>query len=568
MERSELAERIKEFYDLESLKSITNTYFQVEGTGFIKKSEFAELIAAKIDDGSIKNIFQQFGKAKQELFKDVLESEIAGVRELYRRYDIQITDSVMEEKFSFNYSKTKIYPEYAFFKYEQPGHWEKESAGIVYINGALAKVMREKIFGEEHKKRITSKEPGAKTIFAYEGNPFMFFKNIYDYYSTLSYIQKEKMLKNDLKDFKEYLEIEEFYEKRGEYPYVRSTIITSFLNTIEWNKFGKIESEEDVERFFLEIFSGKNLYKDEKYSFLNSMLKHVKGFQAVWEENENIPNAMGIIKDGVVACSGKWADIDEVVKILRQNEIAKTVISYENGSNYIYVNSKDYGRLRVVGRKLYDDSVVKAFVKNIILLMGALGFAQINYDEIEDESIYGIGEGVSCFKLSSAGEYILGIKEKGTVAVSNQPKLEIAENRRIITIVGEAPAEKMILDRCGEKIGDDTYYISFYSLTKECKKRSEVEEKLELLREKIMPFPTGIWEEFFRESYKKIIASQEEKYRVFKINEYHMAKIFAEDHELSSMVIKAEGMRVAVKEDDIPKVRNRLREKGYFWETE
>ena len=130
MERSELAERIKEFYDLESLKSITNTYFQVEGTGFIKKSEFAELIAAKIDDGSIKNIFQQFGKAKQELFKDVLESEIAGVRELYRRYDIQITDSVMEEKFSFNYSKTKIYPEYAFFKYEQPGHWEKESAGI------------------------------------------------------------------------------------------------------------------------------------------------------------------------------------------------------------------------------------------------------------------------------------------------------------------------------------------------------------------------------------------------------------------------------------------------------
>ena len=63
MERSELAERIKEFYDLESLKSITNTYFQVEGTGFIKKSEFAELIAAKIDDGSIKNIFQQFGKA-------------------------------------------------------------------------------------------------------------------------------------------------------------------------------------------------------------------------------------------------------------------------------------------------------------------------------------------------------------------------------------------------------------------------------------------------------------------------------------------------------------------------
>ncbi len=126
----------------------------------------------------------------------------------------------------------------------------------------------------------------------------------------------------------------------------------------------------------------------------------------------------------------------------------------------------------------------------------------------------------------------------------------------------------MILDRCGEKIGDDTYYISFYSLTKECKTRSEVEEKLELLREKIIASPTGIWEEFFRESYKKIIASQEEKYRIFKINEYHMAKIFAEDHEISSMVIKAEGMRVAVKEEDIQKIRNRLREKGYFWETE
>ena len=51
------------------------------------------------------------------------------------------------------------------------------------------------------------------------------------------------MLKNDLKDFREYLDIEEFYEKRGEFPYLRSSIITSFLNSIEWNKAIKSESE-------------------------------------------------------------------------------------------------------------------------------------------------------------------------------------------------------------------------------------------------------------------------------------------------------------------------------------
>ena len=567
MEKIEAIEKIKEFYDLESLKNIVNSYFEEEGKDFIKKSEFAELIAGKIYDGSIKKIFEGFGKAKQELFKECLEYEIAGVREMYRKYNIQITDSVMEEKFSFNYSKTKIYPEYSFFKYEQPGHWEKESAGIIYIDGKIAKILRSYIFGEK-KQEIYYKEPSAKYLFSNTGSSFQFLKRVYDYYSTLNYSQKEKMLKNDLKDFREYLDIEEFYEKRGEFPYLRSSIITSFLNSIEWNKAIKIESEESAAQFFIEFINGKNIFKEETYVFLQSISKHLKGLQSIWEESEDIVLALKLFKEGLILTSGKWVSADEFIKILRQSGIGACLISYDTGSNYMYINSKDYGRLRIVGRKLYDDTVIKAFIKNFLFLFAAFGLVQVNYDDIEDETIFGTAQGLRSFKLTNSGEYILGICEKTTVEEDSSPKLEFAETRRVITLLSDAPAEKMILDRCGEKIADDTYYISFYTLTKDCKKIEEVEEKLMMLQEKIVINPTGIWEEFFRESRTKIIASQEEIYRVFKIENIELAKLFITDIILKELIIKAEGQRIAVKNDDIVKVRNRVREKGYFWEVD
>ena len=45
----------------------------------------------------------------------------------------------------------------------------------------------------------------------------------------MSQAQREKLLKNDVKEFRDYLEIEELYDKRSEHSLMRSTIILSFL---------------------------------------------------------------------------------------------------------------------------------------------------------------------------------------------------------------------------------------------------------------------------------------------------------------------------------------------------
>ena len=127
----------------------------------------------------------------------------------------------------------------------------------------------------------------------------------------------------------------------------------------------------------------------------------------------------------------------------------------------------------------------------------------------------------------------------------------------------------MVLDKCGEKIGDDSYYISFTTITKDCKSRLELEEKAELLREKIMPNPEGIWREFFDSLLSKIVFFEEEhSYRVFKIKNIKTAELFAKDHIIKELCIKAEGMRVIIERENVIKIKNRMRELGYFWELQ
>lgn len=566
MDKANLIEKIKEFYDYESLKNIGNIYFTQECLNAEKKSDFAAVYADYITDKEkFKLFFNSLDEKKKEILKETIIVELKGVEEIYAKYETSVTNFAINEKFTFNYTKGKILPEYSFFKYEPPGYWDKESAGIVYIDSTIACAIRENFGAAEVK--IPSEEVTAKSIFSFDGDFFNFFRKICSYYMTMSQTQKEKLLKNDVKEFRDYLEIDELYDKRSENSLMRSTIILSFLNCVEWSKEKVPETDEEITDFFRRFFESKIEYRNEKFSVMQNMAKHIRGFNSIWEGNEKIDKIIAGIKEILILNRGKWISSVSAYQLIRKLGYREDIINYETTCNYLYVNSKDYGKLKIMNRKLYEDVIMHSFLNNILLMLGAFGIISIGYDEPLEETFYGIGSGVKFIKTREAGEYILGIKDSITVQEEQKTKIEADLDRKIVLVKGDAPAERMVLDRCGERIGEDSYYISFTTITKDCKTRIELEEKAELLREKIIPNPEGVWREFFDSLLTKIVSFEEENsYRVFKIKNIKTAEFFAKDHVIKELCIKAEGMRVLIEKENICKIKSRMRELGCFWE--
>ncbi len=566
MDKANLIEKIKEFYDYESLKNIGNIYFPEECATAEKKSDFAAVYADYITDKEkFKKFYESFDEKKREIFKEVVMAELKGVEEVYSKYETSVTNFTINEKFTFNYTKGRILPEYSFFKYEPPGYWDKECAGVIYIDSAIACAIRENF--EEFNGKVPSEEVNSKSVFSFEGDFFNFFRKTCSYYMTMSQTQKEKMLKNDVKEFRDYLEIDELYDKRSDYSLIRSTIILSFLNAVDWTKEKMPESDEEITEFFRKFFESKIEYKGEKFSFMQHMAKHIRGFNSVWDGNEKIDKIIYGIKEILITNRGRWIGTDTAYHLIRRLGYREDIINYEITCNYLYVNSKDYGKLKIMNRKLYEETIMFPFINNIFLMLGAFGIISIGYDEPLEETFYGIGSGVKFVRIREAGEYILGIKESITAQAEQQTKIEADRDRRVVVVNGEAPAERMVLDKCGEKIGEDSYYISFTTMTKDCKNRVELEEKAELLREKIMPNPEGIWIDFFDNLLKKVVSFEEEKnYRIFKINSLKNAELFAKDHVIKELCIKAEGLRIIIESENVVKIKARMRELGYFWE--
>ena len=77
MDKAMLIEKIKEFYDYESLKNIGNIYFPEECKTAEKKSDFAAVYAEYITDREkFKKFFGEFDEKKKEIFKECVTAEI------------------------------------------------------------------------------------------------------------------------------------------------------------------------------------------------------------------------------------------------------------------------------------------------------------------------------------------------------------------------------------------------------------------------------------------------------------------------------------------------------------
>jgi len=104
------------------------------------------------------------------------------------------------------------------------------------------------------------------------------------------------------------------------------------------------------------------------------------------------------------------------------------------------------------------------------------------------------------------------------------------------------------------------------SLLGGCRSREDIEERIRLFRRVVSATPPPIWEGFFERTLARIAPlNLESDYLVLKVSpDEEIRRLLASDPVLREIVLKVEGLRIAVRQCDLTKLAKRLEQFGYL----
>ncbi len=110
------------------------------------------------------------------------------------------------------------------------------------------------------------------------------------------------------------------------------------------------------------------------------------------------------------------------------------------------------------------------------------------------------------------------------------------------------------------------YRMTPKSLLGGCAGREDIEERIRFFRRVVSAAPPANWESFFERVLARIAPlNLEPDYLVLKLNaDEEIRRLFASDPVLREMVLKVEGLRIAVRRADLKKLAKRLEQFGYL----
>lgn len=229
-----------------------------------------------------------------------------------------------------------------------------------------------------------------------------------------------------------------------------------------------------------------------------------------------------------------------------------------------------YGRV-VTNFELIGDPLLKGFA----FLLAALGFAEIAYDTPTAEryrtrrrAYLTPFDGLRAVRLTPLGEYVLGLRKSIDMASVEPARavIELDDVRLLATCHRVDALTALALGQFMEKVTDVHYRMTHKSLLGGCSTRPDLEARIRLFRRVVCEQPPPIWERFMAKALASIAPIQAEpEWLVLKLAEdEELRHHLATDPELRGMTLKVEGLRIAVRRNDLRKLTRRLERFGYL----
>jgi len=460
----------------------------------------------------------------------------------------------------------------------QYNYFSGKYAGYIYLDDRLRKILK-RYFPMPQWAILKSLAEIPDTPFAYsDNNQFAYQVDIFLEFLRQGNIQYAKttgkVLKSSLKKFKKYFHIKEFFsEERKDLAYHCSDLIINFLIQAKHKSFD-LKNVKAIKRLLVDYFIFNNF---KNFSFLD-ILYHISNYyQASRSLEPRIRESFfKLLKE---LGNHQWISAENLLMHLKSNYEEYQFPPKQEIANSLYLDiameNFHYGfRGGTINHEVFDDVFFVPLVKAMFFLFGALGLVQLAYDypknekyRLRDRAYLSPFDGLKYVKLSDFGKYVVGISESCDLKIDEQPTRVVLDERRlIVTLEGNGRLERLILDQFAEPISKNYYKITPQSFFKNCLSKNDIKKNIAIFKDRLTSELPPIWDEFFEAMENKINPLQyRENLKVFKIKvNKELISLIANDKILKDNVLKVEDYHIAIEEQNLNKVKKRLREYGFF----
>jgi hypothetical protein len=230
--------------------------------------------------------------------------------------------------------------------------------------------------------------------------------------------------------------------------------------------------------------------------------------------------------------------------------------------------------VRVSGHNVFE-LVSEPLLKGYAFLMATFGLTEIAYAapthaiyRRTKEAYLTPFDNLAFVRLTPLGEFVFRRRDtyEVTSPVQTRSSLILDQTRLLATCRNADPLTELSLGQFFEELAPGRYRMTPKSLLGGCRSREDIEERIRLFRRVVSATPPPIWEGFFERTLARIAPlNVESDYLVLKVSpDEEIRRLLASDPVLREIVLKVEGLRIAVRQCDLTKLAKRLEQFGYL----
>ncbi|MEA2059271.1 MAG: hypothetical protein U9P10_01850 [Thermodesulfobacteriota bacterium] len=474
-------------------------------------------------------------------------------------------------------------PVFFLFQSNKVMEYRKKRLVCIAIDSSLQKKLRKVLPEPEFAAPVAEKEISSKVTSIHQDN-----QNILKRLPAIvSFIHQGRLkfnkagnslLKSSLKQMADLCSMTEYYASGDkEIANLKTQLIGDFFASMSRKQTKELQ---DVPGFLKKMVTDFLTHDDFKVFPTGRVLHHIKYQKEPYNSDKNEiqirKNLHKIIK---MLPEDKWMSINSLAhwafyRGIDLNPFESSPVYYDlqvrMESQYSFQSSElfrviDLSSLEVIALPL---------LKMMMFLFAALGVVDIGYSSPENRVYQSFGkpwlsvyDGLQYVRLTDLGSWITGRTDhfEQTITIESA-EVELNDQKTIVSLYGKDAVKEMILETMGQQITQTSYMLNYQSFLKECKSASDVEKKINLFRENIEKNPPAVWEEFFKEVTTRINPLKKiNSVSTFKVQpDRDLLTLLTTDKLLKQKIIRAQDYHVVIKNSDMPGVKKRLADFGFF----
>ena len=224
------------------------------------------------------------------------------------------------------------------------------------------------------------------------------------------------------------------------------------------------------------------------------------------------------------------------------------------------------------GRSITAEHYTQEFgytaLQGLALMLCSLGIAEVALRDDIHRHLSPF-DSIDYVRLTDLGRYALGITDEYIAPEQEHVAyFELDPERLIIRSLVEPNPYAQLLTDTSVAISRNRFETSALSFLANCHTKADVESKISIFRQFISSDLPPLWEQFFQQLLRHCHPLKEDKtgYKRYVLDPSNrdLIQLVTTDPVLRQVVIRAEGYRIMVKNDDLNKFENQLKKHGYL----